>query len=409
MLPSEGRSRRFESCQARHIPAPARPSRSARRALRLAVLLCLLLPAAAPGDAGLQELQAAHVIDWHVHTAGLGYGGSGNFINDAMRDNIRFSFYLRWMGVDLETLENRGDQLVVQRIHEQVAASRLVDAAVVLALDGVIDAESGQLDRRRTQVYVPNRFVAEQTARYDNLLFGASINPERPDAAARLIEVCRQGAWLVKWLPAIMHINPANPRYIPFYDTLARLDLPLLVHVGREDAFAEADNSLADPRRLQLPLQRGVTVIAAHLAAGGRSAGEANFQRLLPMFRDYPNLYADISALTLINKRGYLVRALQVPGLEERLIYGTDWPLQYWPAASPWYHLRYLGLGRTWRLARVQNAWDRDVRVKRALGAPLQVFRRRLGRSARGLGGGMPRGGMQCVQQGAEHSPDGLQ
>ena len=44
-------------------------------------------------------LQEAHIIDWHVHVAGLGYGGSGNFINEEMRNNYRFEFFSKtgWM------------------------------------------------------------------------------------------------------------------------------------------------------------------------------------------------------------------------------------------------------------------------------------------------------------------------
>ena len=44
----------------------------------------------------------------------------------------------------------------------------------------------GNLDPARTEFYVPNEFVAALAARHTNLLFGASINPYRPDALARL-------------------------------------------------------------------------------------------------------------------------------------------------------------------------------------------------------------------------------
>ena len=58
-------------------------------------------------------------------------------------------------------------------------------AAVVLALDGVVDA-NGDLDRSASEIVVPNEFVARETARYTNLWFGASINPYRRDALERL-------------------------------------------------------------------------------------------------------------------------------------------------------------------------------------------------------------------------------
>ena len=344
-----------------------------------------------------QDLQARVIIDSHVHAAGLGHGGSGAFINAAMRKDFRFDFFLKWMGVSLSELQTAGDALLIRRLHETLAASHWVDAAVVLAMDGVIDRQTGQLDRDKTQLYVPNDYLAEEVSRYSNLFFGASINPERKDALSRLIEACRKGAWLVKWLPPIMYIDPADERYIPFYDALAALDMPLLSHVGRESAFPHVDNSLADPRRLALPLQRGVTVIAAHIATTGRSEGQDNFARILPMFQEYPNLYADISALTMVNKRGYLVRALQLPGVTQRLIYGSDWPLQYWPLVSPWHHLRHIGFGNAWRVSRIENVWDRDVRLKQILGVPAEVFTRRLGAAAQGFATGEGSRRPRCI------------
>lgn len=54
-----------------------------------------------------EELEQLNVIDWHVHVAGLGHGGSGNFINDKMYNNFRFKLFLNWMNVTEEELEKR--------------------------------------------------------------------------------------------------------------------------------------------------------------------------------------------------------------------------------------------------------------------------------------------------------------
>ena len=135
-------------------------------------------------------------VDMHVHTAGIGAGGSGAFVNKAMRENFRFPLYLRAFGVSRAELEAEGDALVIARISAAVTASRRVDKAVVLALDGVV--QDGELDRAATQVYVPNDFVAAETAKHPNLCFGASVNPYRRDAIARLQRARRQGAVLLK-------------------------------------------------------------------------------------------------------------------------------------------------------------------------------------------------------------------
>jgi uncharacterized protein len=315
------------------------------------------------------------IIDIHVHTAGIGAGGSGCFINPALRDSYKFRWYTRAFGVSREELERSGDAIVFQRIAASIKASASVQKAVVLAMDGVID-EGGELDRTQTQVYVPNDFVQGETDRYENLLFGASINPYRPDALVRLRQVKEAGAVLVKWIPATMRIDPSDPLIIPFYETLVELGLPLLVHVGQERSFGTVRDELGDPARLKLPLDNGVTVIAAHIATTGENEGEANFERLLPLFGHYANLYTDISSLTQINKLGYLYDALAVSGLSQRMLYGSDWPLQFFPLVSPWYQIGHVSIGEIREVGRLKNQWDRDVVLKRAMGVPEDVFAR---------------------------------
>ena len=328
-----------------------------------------------PGDESPAEGSDGAYVDMHVHTAGIGAGGSGAFINREMRESLRFPIYLGAFGVDLEELEAEGDAVVIEKISAQVAASRRVDKAVVLALDGVVDAE-GNLDRGATQVYLPNAFIASETRRHDNLCFGASVNPYRRDALRRLRKVKAQGALLVKWIPNIMYIDPADETITRFYEELVALDLPLLSHAGQERSFASARDQYGDPRRLALPLSIGVTVIAAHIGTTGTNEGEENFERILPMFERYPNLLADISSLTQVNKLGFLKQALSVLGLDERLIYGTDWPLQFFPLVSPYYHVDHIGLAAAKSIDAIDNRWDRDVALKEAFGTPRHVFMR---------------------------------
>jgi hypothetical protein len=318
---------------------------------------------------------AKTIIDMHVHTAGIGAGGSGCFVAPALADSNRFAWYLRAFGVTREILERDGDGVVIAGIAARVAASATIDKAVVLAMDGVVDPD-GELDLTRTEVYVPNEFIRRETSRYPNLLFGASINPYRPDAIERLRAARSAGAVLVKWIPAIMDIDPADPAIGPFYKVAAELGIPLLIHVGQERSFSNAADELGDPLRLVLPLELGVTVIAAHIATTGKSEGEGNFERLLPLFARYPNLFTDISSLTQINKLGYLQRALAVDGVSERMIYGSDWPLQFFPLVSGWYQIRRVPLPELRAIGWISNQWDRDVALKRAIGVPATVFDR---------------------------------
>lgn len=314
-------------------------------------------------------------LDLHVHAAGIGAGDSGCFLSEEMREGFKFDFYLRAFDVTLAELEREGDAVLLRKLSEKMIRSRQVEKAVVLALDGVID-EAGQLDEERTQVYVPNEFLARELASYDNLLFGASINPYREDALARLQWAKDNGAVLLKWIPGIMGIDPADRSLIPFYERLRELGLPLLTHAGQERSFGDSDDMLGDPRRLELPLSLGVTVIVAHIASTGIIDGQDNFDRLLSMFSEHQNLYADISALTQVNRRGYLIRALEMPEIRERLAYGSDWPLQFFPLVSPWYQYPNVDVSEIKAIQSADNKWDRDVALKRAMGVSEDVFRR---------------------------------
>ena len=196
------------------------------------------------------------MIDIHCHTAGIDAGGSGCFVSQRLRRSFRYRFFLKAFDVTEQELLSEGNGLIIQRISQALARSQRVSAAVILAMDGVV-SNDGELDTAQTEMYLPNEFVAGEVRRYPNLLFGASINPLRRDALRRLEQVADDGAVLLKWLPPIRHIDPADRRLVPFYLRLKELGLPLLSHTGSEHSFTRARNELGDPERLRLPLSLG--------------------------------------------------------------------------------------------------------------------------------------------------------
>ena len=316
----------------------------------------------------------AGIVDMHCHLGGIGAGGSGLFVSEKLRHNWRFIFYFRSFGVTRQEIQAQGDGIVADRISESIAQSKFVSRAVVLALDGVIGT-NGLLDMNRTEIFIPNEFVAEVCARHTNFLFGASVNPNRPDAIERLVWAKNHGAVLVKWVPPIMEINPDDPKLIPFYKKMVALNLPLLSHTGREKSFPHADDEFGDPEKLRLPLSLGVTVIAAHIASSEKYHGERGPDRLARLMREFPNLYTDISALTQIIKPGALKEALTKPEFSGRLLYGTDFPLINTALVSPWYSL-HLSLRQKIEIWRTKNPWDRDVLMNHYLGVPTDTFAR---------------------------------
>lgn len=338
--------------------------------LLLALLAFYRLPPVANSPLLTDNTQ---VLDMHCHVAGIGAGGSGAFISERLRRNWRYRIYLRAFGVSEADVRQQGDGLIVQRISARLAESTQVGAAVLLALDGVIDA-AGELDRQRTETYVPNDFLVREVAKYPNLHFGASVNPYRHDALARLERAKADGALLLKWLPAIQHIDPADERLIPFYRKLVELELPLLTHAGDEHSFTGAAHHYGDPQKLRLPLDLGVTVIVAHAATSGSNEDQDNLQRLLPMFADYPRLYTDISSLTQANKLGFLPQLLAAGIDPARLLYGTDFPLINTGLTSPWFSLLQIAPSKCLALLKLDNPWDQDLQLKLAYGVEAQVF-----------------------------------
>jgi hypothetical protein len=348
----------------------------------LAILVCTL---SFGSYQPVEPLPEEGIVDMHCHVAGIGAGGSGCFISDQFRENWRFPLYLRGFGVSEQELWEKGDVLVVERLFQLLDKSRFVKKAVVLAMDGVVS--DGLLDTHRTQVYVPNEFVAEAVERYKSkLLFGASVNPYRNDALARLDRANKKGAVLVKWIPSVMNIDPSDPKLIPFYKKLIELKLPLLTHAGNDQSFPYSNDELNDPEKLDLPLSMGVKVIAAHIASTGRYHREGfppgwyhmecSTKRLLRMMKKYPNLYADISALTQVNRLGYMKEALTHEEFKGRLYYGSDYPLINTMLVSPCYCLLRLTLRQIKCISSFKNPWDVDVKIKQYLGTPTDVFAR---------------------------------
>ncbi len=315
------------------------------------------------------------IVDMHCHTAGIGAGDSGAWVSNTLRNSWKFRLYLKLFGSDEKTLNEQGDKLLVDIIARSIRESVHVDGAVILALDAPY-SDDGEMDQLAGEVYVPNRFVAEAVKPYPELYFGASVHPNRKDALAELTWSKRQGAVFVKWLPNIQHIDPSNERYRPYYQRMAELDLPLLTHVGDEDSFSRTNNSLGDPRLLKLPLECGVRVIAAHVASSGKSQGQCNVERLLEMMPDHPNLVADISTLSQANRIKHFPKVLNDPRLDGRLLYGTDYPLTVTPLVSPLLYPLHLTCRQLWDIYRTRNSWDRNVKLKAALGTPSEIFLR---------------------------------
>ena len=296
------------------------------------------------------------LVDCHVHLAAVPEGDNGCHISPKMLRSPLFRF-LMWKKSLSPDRPREANQKYVNDLLTELHASRHVRKAVLLGMDGVYD-QAGRLDWEHTDFLIGNDYVlATARAHPDDFLAGVSINPMRRDAIDEVHRCAEAGAALVKVLPNAQQFDPGDARHKPFYRALAARRLPLLSHVGYEFSLIGKDQSMGDPNRLRVPLDEGATVIAAHACSYGLILRE----KFLPALRDlaggYRTFYADISALTLPNRFGMLLRLRKHPELHGRLLFGTDYPLPVF---------RFPAWGRGG--AKSGNPFDRQAEVCRALG-----------------------------------------
>jgi len=320
------------------------------------------------------------IYDIHVHVLPEARAAAGDRTGPAPRPGRVLRALLR--EADRRTSGGSAGDWVAA----QVAASR-VDRAVVLAIDSFHD-DAGQADPGRTVLCVRNDEVAALCRRHPHLLFGASVHPYRPDALIELERVAAQGACLVKWIPSAQNIVVDDARCIPFYEKLAELKLPLLSHTGIEHTLGALSNDLNHPRRLKLPLARGVIVIAAHCGTRLFLYERSQFAAWCRLALDHERCFGDTGAFGLPLHGGPLRRILADPVLGQRLLHGSDFPALVLPSWS----MHTLGWQRARALAAIANPLDRACALMQDLGAPAAVFERagqllRLPRPAAAPGG----------------------
>src|SRR5438105_15778003 len=100
---------------------------------------------------------------------------------------------------------------------------------------------------------------------------------------------------------------------------MAETRLPLLAHTGDEHTLPVIRPDFADPRILTLPLECGVTVIAAHCGTKSGLFDPEYFDVFAEMTRRFPNLYGDTSAFNVPIRGRHIRKSLQRP-LLDRLV-----------------------------------------------------------------------------------------
>jgi len=294
-------------------------------------------------------IETTDVIDIHVHL-----GGPPGENDDMYFWSDRFTRSLAFRGMRLVTKLGPAQVTALRYVNvifRQISASKHVNKAVLLALDHAY-SEAGVRLPEKTHLFISNEFAASMAQLYREFLFGCSVHPYSPDAVERLRRCAGNGAVLCKWLPSSQGIDPTHPLSFRFYRALAELGLPLLLHVGPEDAIpcdlkkenelrfnAAAGSYGTNPGdAISMALGQGATVIVAHcgtplgaLFDTDNSYWEGVFDTLLERLSGADlsrPLFADISAFCLPGRYKYIKRLIPIAKeMPHRFLYGSDYPV----------------------------------------------------------------------------------
>lgn len=299
---------------------------------------------------------------------GNGSAGCGGWLRLRGWHRWLAGFMVAQLGFPPEIIEGDLEAVYAQHLLELLRTSSF-DALVLLAHEQVYDP-NGKLRADLGSMYVPNEVVLALAQEHPEFLPGVSIHPARSDAMAELERCLERGAVLMKCLPNCQNIECSDPRYRRFWERMAEARLPLLAHTGGEHTIPVVNRKLANPNILRLPLECGVTVIAAHCATRSGPSDHDYFRDWVAMLAEFPNLYGDISAMVSLNRCGHLCDCLR-PEILPRILHGSDFPV---PVLG--YRL-WLQRWIDWKILRaaqaVENPLDRDWGFKVALDFPEEI------------------------------------
>jgi uncharacterized protein len=303
----------------------------------------------------------------HVHVLGNGKSGSGCRITTRWWQRPFIDLMAAHIGLKTSPADPALDQRYVERLLAWLKESTLA-RAVILACDDLYD-ETGHRFPGLSGLYVPNDYVLELAGRHPEFLPGASIHPARADAIAELERCAEAGAVLLKLLPCVQAVECNRPVYKPFWERMARLNLPLLAHTGGEFSLPTHRRDLQSVETLRLPLQCGVNVVAAHCGTPALPWDRDYFDQFDQMRKSFPNLYGDLSALSQLTHLRTLDELRKDP---RQILYGSDYPVV---TTALWSRLKgWIAPAAYHRIRSIRNPLEKKLQLTMALGFPDRIL-----------------------------------
>jgi len=309
-------------------------------------------------------------VDGHVHLVGNGIKGSGCWIRMTGWHRMMGSMMSRTLGMPVGFNHEDFDEVYVGKLVDDIRASPL-DHVLLLSQDEVYHSDGSRRDFG--SFHVPNDYLFTVCGKHHEFLPAVSIHPARRDALEELDRCLALGARALKLLPNCLDIDCSSPAHDRFWEKMAAAGLPLLAHTGGEMTVPVANKRYEDPRTLLRPLEIGVKVIAAHAASRSGLFDPDYFDVLIGMMGDFPNLYADTSALNTPIRSASLKKILRCD-FQERFLHGSDFPVPVGTIYARWRGL--IDREAQKRAARTVNLIERDLLLKQAVGFDESHFTR---------------------------------
>jgi len=258
-----------------------------------------------------ENIDASQVWDCHVHLVGTGDSNTGAWFNPAMDSywhpilKVQKHFY---MNASCSSQPSQIDYGSVARMADLMADMRPGFKLMLFAFDWFHD-ENGKSQKEHSIFHIPNTYASQVAKTHPEYFeWVASIHPYRADCVDALQIAQEQGARAIKWLPNGMGIDPLSTKCDRFYESAAKLNMPIISHTGRENAVQGGNQDDGNPLRLRRALDAGVKVVLAHCASDGDDvdldAGDGKRVKSFELFSrmmDEPQyvglLYGEISAL----------------------------------------------------------------------------------------------------------------
>ena len=258
---------------------------------------------------------------------------------DRLFDKITIRYFAQGLGVEPAALMSNPFETYVTSMAKSIRASQYVESACLFGVDSRLDEQGREIDRDRTVCATSDDVLAVAQRHPDAFIPFFSIHPRRQNALDLIDEYVGRGCRGAKFLQNYWAVDLNDRRFIPYYEKLVSYKLPLIIHIGSEYTI-DSDAKYERIEMLDLPLECGVTVIAAHMGLGrinykfrfwrnlSKQARyfDDDYFRMLEKLRRYDNLYADISAILAPLRARALRHLAGQTDVHHKILFGTDYP-----------------------------------------------------------------------------------